>query len=396
MGRQNGKSQLACAYQLLILLHFHAPLLISVASSADQARIVYQRLSTVIDTNPAIRSLFTALTDTRGIKKADGGRVEIKASKGQALQGLAIRAGLVDELHITTPEVWNSLVSGLGGRLDSQVFGITTAGDADSELLHHLYKLAEDPPNSFGYAIWEASSAAIPEDDSDLATSLKQANPAIASGRVDVSRIIETVRTLPEQDAIRYHLNRFVLGGPSVFMELGRWSNLATSDLPSLTRPVYGVDKSPDGNWASIVAAQRIDGITYTELVATLQSPDLKRLTAICQNLPNPAAFVLNGWSMRELGSTLAKSGNKVELIRSAEECTVSGTLFHLIATEALQHAGDPLITLQMQGAVRKNVGDRWKISKSDSSRDIDALYATAYACHYAEIYEDSVPQLFI
>ena len=109
MGRQNGKSQLACAYQLLILLHFHAPLLISVASSADQARIVYQRLSTVIDTNPAIRSLFTALTDTRGIKKADDGRVEIKASKGQALQGLAIRAGLVDELHITTPEVWKSV-----------------------------------------------------------------------------------------------------------------------------------------------------------------------------------------------------------------------------------------------------------------------------------------------
>ena len=395
MGRQNGKSELAVAYQLIFLLHFHAPLLISVASNAEQARITYDRLSTLISSNPALAQIFSALTDTRGLRKKDGGKVEIKASKGAALQGLAIRAGMVDELHITAPAVWNALLSGLGGRPDCQLFGITTAGDETSELLSHLYTLAEDPhaPPSFGFAIWEADTPEIPEEDSELSRLLHQANPAIASGRVDVQRIIEIVRTLPPEEAVRYHLNRFS-SSTAIFVPLSKWGALK-GEITPLSRPVYGVDKSVNGNWATITAAQRIKGMTYTEVVASLHNPSLQRLRELCLSLPKPAAFVVNGYSLKELAGDLKKRGHTVETVRSSEECVVSATFYHLIVSSQLKHSGHSLLTLQLQGAIRKSVGEHYKISKKDSEADIDAVFSTAFAVHYAEVYEEKISQLF-
>ncbi len=55
------------------LLRAPGQLVIGLASSADQARIIYDRTMYVIRSNPSLADLFTKLTDTRGIRAKDGG-----------------------------------------------------------------------------------------------------------------------------------------------------------------------------------------------------------------------------------------------------------------------------------------------------------------------------------
>ena len=50
------------------------------------------------------------------------------------------------------------------------------------------------------------------------------------------------------------------------------------------------------------------------------------------------------------------------------------------------------LVTLQIQAAVRKNVNDSWKISRRDSSVDIDAAIATVLAIWYCDSKEEYQP----
>ena len=127
LGRQNGKTEIAAALGLWQLLRKAGALVIGIASSAEQARLVYDRAMKVISRNPALAKRFDALTDTRGIRAKDGGKYEIKAAKSAALQGLPIDLGIVDEVHLLKGALWNDLINGTGGRPDCLVVGITTS-----------------------------------------------------------------------------------------------------------------------------------------------------------------------------------------------------------------------------------------------------------------------------
>lgn len=373
--------------------------MLTLASSAVQARIIYDRLMQLILRNKSLARLFAKLTETRGIKKTDGGELQIRASKGDALQGIPIiPVAVIDELHITKPEVWQSCLNGLGGR-SGQIFGITTAGDDTSELLQSLYTLSETGGEDFGYAIWEAPESAVPEDDETLAEYLTLANPAIASGRIDVENVISDVRSMKPEDAIRYRLNRFISGN-AAFLLVPEWQACETplESFPQFTNPVFAIDSIPNGEWATITASQSIDGKIYTEIAATVYQPTLQKLTALCVELGryNPTRFAVNGFTQRALGEELLNRGWTVSFARSNEEVVASNALYAQVKRKTLRHHGDPLLVIQLQGAGTKTVQDRWKIAKREPSHDIDALYATAFGVYFAEIDEDKGPQLFV
>lgn len=185
LGRQNGKTEIAAALGLLFMLAKAGAYVVGIASSAEQARLVYKRAMRVIQGNRALSRRFEALTETRGLRAKDGGQWELKAAKSAALQGLPIDLGVVDEVHLTKPELWHDLVSGTGGRPNTMVCGITTAGDEESVLLKGLYEAGAvaigDRASRFGFFCWEAPEARVPEDDATLLEWLAAANPALAA-----------------------------------------------------------------------------------------------------------------------------------------------------------------------------------------------------------------------
>lgn len=185
MPRQNGKSVIGAILALYgILMHEEGPAVVSVASTADQARIVYNRVLFVIQSNAELSRRFSKMTETRGITTKDGsGTYQAKASKGDALQGIPVSLAIPDELHITKPAIWQSLVNGILTRKDGLIAGITTAGDEGSTLLKHLYVLGNKAAQGdaqlerFGFFCWQAPEAIVPEDDEALEEWLMESNP---------------------------------------------------------------------------------------------------------------------------------------------------------------------------------------------------------------------------
>lgn len=409
LGRQNGKTEIAAVLGLYGLLRGVNQLVIGIASSAEQARLVYKRTLLAISSNPSLARKFKRLTDTRGIQSLDGGQYEIKAAKGAALQGLPVDVGVVDEVHLLKVELWTSLVNGTGGRPNGLIVGITTAGDEDSELLKQLYKTGQeaaqqDPGGSlerFGFFCWEAPEARVPKDDEELLEFLKAANPALLEGRSDAQNILSDVRAMPENDVIRYRLNRFV-ESLSAFIPLSTWGKCQRSwDSPfpreKEHRPVFAIDRSRDSGYATITAAVKVGEITHTEIVASLVNPTLDQLVDLCVRLNkwNPQTFVVDGLRLKQLGEELKKRGLPIRMFSGAETFAASSMFYAKTVQHKVSHAGDPLLSVQIPRTIRKNFGEQWRISWKDSSVEIDAVMSTVQAVYVAEIPPTAVIQLF-
>ena len=392
VARQSGKTELVSLLGCWALLRKENQINIGIASQVDQARILYERIQVIINGTPGLKQLMSKLTDTRGIRTTHGSRYEIKAAKASTLQGIPVSVAVVDEVHLVDDSSWTSLVSGQGSRADSIVIGITTAGDQNSALLKRLYENAEKAiageSSRFGAWIWEAEESIVPTDDAELLRLLKQANPALASGRIDPDIMIDDVRSLPDEDIIRYRLNRFVHSNDHTFIPMSLWWSCERprEDTFPTGNPYFSIDKTRDGDWCTIAAAVLVDDVVHTEIVATFARPTTTRLIAVCQQLLKhaPAGFVVDGLYMKDLAKEMEMRGFRVSVFNLGDIVRASSTLYNRLKHGTLKHAGDPILTYQIPRTVRKNVQENFRISRVDSSVEIDAVMSTAIAVHAA------------
>lgn len=402
MGRQNGKSVLGAIFGLYgILLHGAGPEVISVASSVEQATIIYDRVKYVVANNNALNTRYK-VTGTRGIKSkvADKpGSYVVKAGKEDSLQGVTMSLCLYDELHISKEAAYDAAVFGTSARKDGMVLGITTAGDSKSALLKRLYErgrgaAANDEDERFGFFLWEAPEHLAVDDPE----ALKAANPSIASGRIDVDQEISNVRNMPENAARRYRLNQFVSSETS-WLPMGKWMELDTSPLPHWDDVVFAVDRTDNWTAATITAAVKQDGKVYTQVVASIPSPDIDLLERMCVELNerfNPLNFVMEQAVLKDLVARLREQGIKTEYLTTGQLQNASATVYSLVTEHRLVHAGDPLLVQQVPRGVAKNSGEGWRVSRKDSVGDADALLSMLMAVYAAETMKASGPDLFI
>ena len=392
VSRQAGKTELTSLIGVWSLLRDRDQYNVGVASQVDQARILYERIQRIINGTPDLKQLMTKLTDTRGIRTAYGSRYEIKAAKASTLQGFPISVGVVDEVHLVDDASWSALVSGQGARPNSIIIGITTAGDQNSVLLKRLYAAAEDAiagkSARFGAWIWEADESVVPEDDKHLLELLTQANPALQAGRLDGTILLEDVRSLPDEDVIRYRLNRFVHSNQNAFIPLSLWWSCERERDETLPpgKLFFCVDKTRDNEFATIAAAVLVDDVVHTEIVATFARPTTTRLMNVCQQLMkhNPVGFVMDGLYMKDLAKELEMRSIPVTVYGQNQVVLGSMLLFSRLKHKTIKHAGDPILTHQIPRTVRKRVNDNYRVSRIDSSVEIDAVMATVLAVYAA------------
>ena len=404
LARQNGKTEIAAMIGLWALLMKIAPTVIGLATSAEQARLVYKRTMQAIAGTPELARKFKALTETRGIQTRDGGAYEIKAAKSAALQGIPIDVGLVDELHILARALWFDLVNGLGGRPNCLVVGITTAGDDASELLLHLYEQGQDAittPGSegrFGFFVHEAPEARIPDDDDTLGRYLAHANPSLASGRIDIENAITEVRSMPPEDAIRYRLNRFVKA-TSAFITPEAWGACASTEpFPTGVQPIFTIDRTPDWGYATIAAFAKLpDGRISCDIVASFVKPTITQLANACTILSahNPRTYGMDGYSLRDLGRELEVRGLPVTIATGSDVLNASALFYAKIIQRKLAHPGHMLMSIQIPRTARKNVGEGFRVTRAGSSVEIDAVMAHVLGVHLAETSRDTATQIF-
>lgn len=388
LGRQNGKSLIAAILGLAGLLFEQGASVLSIASSADQARIIYSRVLYVINNNQFLKKRFKKATEQRGIVTADGaGRYDVKAAKESALQGIPISLCLFDELHLAKEGMWSAAVLGTSQRKDGIVIGITTAGDQNSETLLKLYKegikAAEGDTEleRFGFFLWTAPDNS-PIDDPGA---IMAANPSVAAGRIPVERVISDLKTIPEHEARRYRLNQFIAGTNASWLPGDVFRKAAGKGITTIAGSVLAVDISKNWEHATIAAANTNGDNQETELVASIVAPTEQTLFNKIVDLYQKhgiRAVALDDRQLPSLAKRLKMAGIPTWQLWTKEVSAACSAVYAMFSTNTVQHANDPLLIRQMPNGVAKYTGETWLISRKESVGEIDALMATIFALY--------------
>ena len=431
MARQQGKSVFAAILAFYFLtMHVKGPRVVGLASRNEQAKIVYDRVKYVIgkrtDPNPRAPWLAEQImaTDSRGIKWRNGkGLYQTLPADEDRAQGEPISGCLYDELHLGLTALWDAIIEGQKARRNSLLVGITTAGDDDSDLLARLYdegaasieyaeaclaagEWTSGDDERFGFFCWEAA------DDTLTEANVIRSGPAIACGRVPLDTTMTAARkrwkapkdkegVLGRDRVIRYTLNRFVEGAANSWASIKAWADQAAGE-PVTDRHgpgvVYALQRTESWEWVTITATSKVDGRLVTEVVAALEDPDHDTLVKVCKALHrrgHGAAFAVERSRMKALGVSLREEGLEVWMLISGEVASAAATTRSAIARRKLDHPGDPLLTLQMRQARRRDLGDSWRLSWSLSTGDIDAVSATTLGVEVATNRPDNTIPIF-
>ena len=403
MGRQNGKSLLAAILGVYgMLMHQKSGAsVISLASSIDQARIIYNRVLFVIQSNPFLSKRFKKASESRGIVTADGtGRYDVKPAKEGALQGIPISLCLFDELHLAKKGMWSAAVLGTAQRQDGIVIGITTAGDQTSETLLELYKTgqaasASDPElERFGYFCWEAPQHAK-VDDPDA---LRAANPSIAAGRLSLDNVLSDLKTIPEHEARRYRLNQFISGTAASWIPSDTFRKAGDRLSIPQTGGVFAVDISKNWEHATIAFANQNGNQHHTELVRTFVNPNETQLFNALVELHHkyaPRAIALDDRALPGLGKRLKLAGFPVWQLWTKEISAACSVVYSMFANGEAKHNNDPLLILQSPRGIAKYSGETWLISRKESLGEIDALLATVMSLYVSSRAEHAAIGVF-
>ncbi len=388
MPRKNGKSLLGALFALYgLLLHEGAPEVISVAASADQAKIVYRRLKHQVDSSDLLGHFFSKTTEHRGLFTKDGtGMYKVIGSNVATAQGLHPSMVIFDELHVAKEDVWTAMALGSATRDDGITIGITTAGDDTSELLKHLYERGMNAINGqedlerFGFFCWEAPKGCALDDED----AVRSANPQLASGILNWESVKNELATMPEPDARRYRLNQFV-SSMNAWIPVGAWGSLP--DGRPTNPEVFAIDRTSGWEYVSIVTAQlQEDGRVATELVASFTNTNIDEIIKACMTLGKYGKpFIMDSNVLDDLGASLKQKGLRVQFTSNKDLISASNNAYSRIMKKELIHPRDELVSMQMQRAVRKNSGESWRIARKDSGTDIDAAVGTVLAVWFVD-----------
>jgi phage terminase large subunit-like protein len=400
MGRQNGKTVVGGGLALESLI-FQKGDVTSIASSYDQATIIYDRVKHVIDSHAWLAKRFKRTTETRGIAKADGGgKYKVSPAKEGALQGKPFVRVILDEGHLAKKGIWTAATKGTTALSDAMVIMITTAGDQTSETLIELYKSAakaiegDKSLERFGAFIWEAPTSA----PIDSAAAIMTANPAIACGRIPIDRVLSDVATQPEHEVRRYTLNQFISGTAASWLPGELFKAATGKGISNMQGVVFAVDVARNWEYATIAAANSNGDVQETEIVASLVAPTEQQLFNELTRLytqHSPRAIAMDDRNLNSLAKRLKLAGIPVWQLWTKEVSQACSAVYAMFATGTVRHNNDPLLVVQTQNGVTKYSGETWLISREKSNGEIDALLATVFALYVSSRALNSGIQVF-
>lgn len=225
----------------------------SAATTRDQARIVFEDARSMIrKSRPTLGRLFE-FNKLAIYQEQTSSRFSPLSSEANNLDGLNIHCAIVDELHAhKTRDVWDVLETATGARLQSLLFGITTAGFNKEGICYELRDYAikvlrgQVEDDTFFGVIYTLDDDDDPFDE----TVWQKANPGLGTCKRwdDLRRLAGKAR---EQVSARHsfltkHMNIWVTA-ESAWMDMLKWGACGELAPPHelKTYPLWvGVDLS--------------------------------------------------------------------------------------------------------------------------------------------------------
>ena len=246
--RKNGKTTFAAGVLLYMLFCDHEPgaEVFSAASTRDQASIVYQIATAMIDRNAHLRKACTVRKSGKRVNVGDSFYQACSSDAG-APHGTSPHCLIFDEVHLQkTRDLWEAFQTGLGARDQPLIFAITTAGHDRSSLcweLHQYSKGVRDGEIQDETFLPVLFGADMQDDWRDEATWAK-ANPCLdVSLKRDYIRqqCLKAQENAAEENSFRrLHLNQWTEQEVR-FVPMKRWDDCRTdfAEADMIGRPCF-------------------------------------------------------------------------------------------------------------------------------------------------------------
>jgi len=319
-----------------------------------------------------------------GMQFANGSRQSIAASTQKAAHGEVIDLAIVDEaFSYADARLEQSLKPGMMTRPNNQFWVVSTAGTPERSA--YLWEKVQNGraaveaglTDSVAYFEYSAPDGADPADVETWRACMPALNTTVAEDTVRAAQ-----QTMARSEFSRAYLNRWVSSMSDPIVSIEWWESLAEPDAPRPEWIVLGLDIAPKGASAAIVAV----GEHGTELhAAVLEHGDGTdwvpgALESLSAEYSSPRVIL----DPKACGAMLpeierATNFNLTELdggdVQQACEFWLK-----LVREGRLRHRGEPELTIALDGAGQRRLGDGWAWSRRGSGTDIAPLCALCWA----------------
>jgi phage terminase large subunit-like protein len=388
--RGNGKTELFAALALFDLLVTPEPAVYVAAASRDQARLAFERARKMAVRHPEVERRVKVRHNE--LRTRDG-FLRVLASDAPKVHGLAPTLALVDELHAHgRGDLYVALKTALGKRDGAQLATISTAGfDRDSilgQLRERALSLPEVERDGFlttardravGFSMFEWS---VP-DGADLQDPaiVKAANPASFVTEEFLAAQIASPGLHPLEFA-RYHGNAWTEAA-DYWLPPGAWQECASAyRIEDGERVWLGVDIGGE-RAASAIAYTTEDLRVGVEVFegdgAVLEVAGRIRDLAVRFEV---AEVAFDPWRFQAPALELQQDGLPVVPFPQSNVRMVpaSERLYSVVREGKLRHPNDQALNRHVARTIARKTERGWRIDKTKSRDQIDAVVALAMA----------------
>ena len=393
MPRGNGKTGLAAVLALYGLFadEQEGAQVLTVASDERQARHIFNACRRMIELDERLAERVQVFQDRIYVPHTDSTLAPLPAEPA-ALQGWDPTLVVVDELHVVTEAVWESMALAAGKRETSLTLAISTPA-ADVEcVMWKLVQYGREHPDDTSFVLVEHAAP----DGCDMAdeAAWKIGNRALGDF-LHVDALRATLKTTREPSFRRFRLGQWV-GQMDRWLPWGAWEDVKDDrEVRPGERIVMAFDGSASGDSTALVGCT-LDGHLF--VIGLWEHPpndprwrvpreEVDQAVAEAFDRYDVVELACDPWGWRsEIESWSKRHGQRrvLEWNTGAAQRMAPATdrLFQAVAAGALTHDGDPRLAAHIGNCVAKAtpMGDLVSKDKKGSPRKIDAAVAAIVA----------------
>jgi phage terminase large subunit-like protein len=423
--RKNGKSTLAAGIAIRCLLEQEPGAEVySCAASRDQARLVFDTAKIAIEQSQALSKLLKVYRNAI-VREATHATYKSLSAEAGLQHGLSPHAVVFDELHVSTREMWEVMLSGQGARRQPLTVALTTAGYDRRSVCWEVWKYAEQVASG---AVKDETFlpmiyAADPKDDWKKESTWAKANPNLGVSikidflRSECARAVEmpayenTFRQLylnqwTEQDTRWLRMDHWAQGNKPCPVDLAGRECFAGLDLAStfdttalvllfpLEDGTYWVEPHfwiPEENAHQRERRDKVPYLTWAKQghlrMTQGNVTDFDQVRADINELGKKyriRQIAIDRWNATQLSTQLQGDGLNVLGFGQGygSMSSPSKQLESLVVSGKLLHGGHPVLTWQAGNVAiqRDSAADNIKPSKARSTERIDGIVSLVMA----------------
>jgi len=401
LARDGAKSEIAAA--IVLAIAFLEPKFKGqyyfVARDKEQARAVFDKVSTMVLHDPLLRRACHVMKDVIVIKETKA-KFQVLPGDEKSVQSKHADVCIIDEYHVHKSDaVLNAMVSGMIGNWDrgALLLVISTAGpERKGPLWELLKKWRTDStlPGSSVHVYW-CGAADQEVDDGHDPKVWRAANPM---SWVSDAALLEAYITLPFPDFERYHLNRFPSTGTNRAYSGKFWHACASRpvidpDLPAVigldaswTRDTTALvfDQVDSGGWHNVLAwVWRKD-----EVLGYIDHDQVEAMIVeLCEDFNVVRVACDPNYFTRSMLRLQNEHGLPVEEFRQNDFKMSAAAMmwFDVLKEGRCRHGGHVDLTEQVLNAGKKDTPHGWRLTRVQVDLKIDAAIALIMAAYLAE-----------